>query len=737
MIESTAEVKVKKFSIDFTLVGYILGIITFVVLFFGGCERAKAEEMNPSLQEIVIDYFDEYFIGYDLNTLNQIMSECPYVTIYQWTNHSDGNNSFYVAEFWSVEDCGFMYSTSSSSFYGQTTSQSVIFAPNDSNWRYGILVTSHTNNEPFTKPIKAYRAISRVNNKNLINIGVRSVNEYFTPVLNSSVYYLTISQGNNNALEIIQGSNNNLYYNSSYTSGNCILNYGNILIQKERGNPYLSNYQIFEDTWEPPVQTEGLKVYKRTLQNQNSLVVDFSDLISISQAVSNTSTLAITINIDGTDTILNYDSNSDYYYYNTLLQKAYYQFSFNALGLTGDIDYAYVSNVTLTNTVTSPGGSSTETFYYLDPVALIGEPPRTGYEDTEIEQFENEEIISDIEMTTLNEYIINSNSMTASFDDNGNGFEFLYEMFPYTSYASLNIPSWANTYQLQVYEFGDVHTSGQIDFYGEDGTYYKNYKSDLAPYLTEQVDLYSFLMTLINTDYYDVIVVRVDLVNKGSGLNHNHPRYGAFVTNRYWNHYMSTNMLNILKYNKNIDTNLYLTYDYLKQRLDNMNSNMVEYFKTSSDKLNSIIGLLESINNALPDLNNLLNRILDALQNLNISSPDADLTPVTTSIDKIYQAMTNHSYNNTSLYGEFQRFLVEGDAPQWIRNSLDTFTAIFYSINSGQTDWNISKSDRQSLFDAVADFFDSLNWSTGDTADDFNFSLKPLYNPNDWNGGYR
>lgn len=92
------------------VLSYVICCVMILSLFF--CERAKAEEMNASLQEIVLDYFDEYFIGYDLNTLNQIMSECPYVTIYQWTNHSNGNNSFYVAEFWSVEDCGFMYSPS-------------------------------------------------------------------------------------------------------------------------------------------------------------------------------------------------------------------------------------------------------------------------------------------------------------------------------------------------------------------------------------------------------------------------------------------------------------------------------------------------------------------------------------------------------------------------------------------------------------------------------------------------
>lgn len=657
------------------LLAFIISL--FVMLLFGGCDRAKASEMDLDSQTYVISEIENANNYNDLSSLlSFVFSNYPYYLEFVG-DELNGNTYVYNGKYFVfyLNEKMFPYivrETSTSLLNpldsigsAQWSGSSGVY--NGINRIDGILPTIPSFSGSSYYWVGLYYNLL-TNNITAFGVGFgrtgstyRSANVYnLDNEIISSISYIGYSSAPN--------SYSRFLYNPDGYSSTYIAVGGRIDVAFDE---YFSNHYLYiasgtynSDTiskcWllpekrnisEMPSQTEGLKVYKRTLQNQNSLVVDFSDLISISQAVSNSSTLALTINVDGSDTVLNFDSESDYYYYNTSLQKAYYQFSYNALGLTGDIDYAYVSSVTVNNTTSSPGGSSTETFFYLDLVTLIGTPPSNGYEDEEIEQFEYNDIIDATEMETINEALLYA--ITSSTGGN-NGIGLGISSFPYSVNPADNLPSWADitTFEVWAPVYGTFNQNERID------RFYLEFNSSLSPYFFDQDDILSEVFKY--SAYYDIVIIKLHTVpsvqnTDGTFTPLNDTEYGSyyttiygvFVSDRYYEHFTSSNIFNLLKYSKNIDTNLYLTYDYLKQRLDNMNSNMVEYFKTSSDKLNSIIGLLESLNNSLPDLNNLLNRILNTLLNLNISSPDIDIAPVISRLDSILSIMNNHNEIDT------------------------------------------------------------------------------------------
>lgn len=135
-----------------------------------------------------------------------------------------------------------------------------------------------------------------------------------------------------------------------------------------------------------------------------------------------------------------------------------------------------------------------------------------------------------------------------------------------------------------------------------------------------------------------------------------------------------------------------------------------------------------------------MNDVITAINNINIPGGGSG-TDYTDTLDiisqnlyKVYQAITNHNVNDSSLFKDYQQFLVQGDAGTWVKNAFETFEGFFYSITTTSTDWDINTPEHETLFNAIKSFFNSMNNEEGSI--DINYGLRNTYNYTDWNGGY-
>lgn len=209
----------------------------------------------------------------------------------------------------------------------------------------------------------------------------------------------------------------------------------------------------------------------------------------------------------------------------------------------------------------------------------------------------------------------------------------------------------------------------------------------------------------------------------------------------------SVDILTVLQFDANQQVE---NWRWLSQKIDDfelktlqaMNAD-IELQKKSNDWLQTIYNAVNNLQIPEPfDDDNIIAGILDvidAIDNINIpggSGPDYTdtLDIISQNLYKVYQAITNHNVNDSSLFKDYQQFLVQGDAGTWVKNAFETFEGFFYSITTTSTDWDISTPEHETLFNAIKSFFNSMNNEEGSI--DINYGLRNTYNYTDWNGGY-
>lgn len=389
--------------------------------------------------------------------------------------------------------------------------------------------------------------------------------------------------------------------------------------------PYESNIEYPADT-----NTSGFDVYTYGTDNNERLVCDFTECISISQAVANSSNIEITLNVDGTTEVRRFDSTSEYYSYsNSGNVNARYSFP-TELFIPADSSYVIIEKIKVENTTTSPGGSEIKNIFWVSPIYLKG----SDYQDVEMGEadFDSDYPPISNEQIAENTYLVEFTSIQGA-----NNFDFRQVTLPdqydkdcafvyfYAGSASLNDfltllgPDFEFVKDIVGYFQG-------YDTIEECETKIEEYLWDNAFTCTRSAILFIWVnqttTTVVNPEnctywFYPTIVGRINATN--------------YILNDTYTDI--SRQLDIMSGLSN----------YLKSRLD-------DFEEKSLTKLNQITGLSDSIFKRLIKMNNVLNLILDSLLDLELEQLDTINTTLSTNFDSILSkldSMTPHNEIDT------------------------------------------------------------------------------------------
>ena len=505
----------------------------------------------------------------------------------------------------------------------------------------------------------------------------------------------------------------------SNTSNNRMIGYkafGNNCFGKYNGSFYaydLSEYFTDDMINAPDVNTEGFEVYKYGSDDNTRLVCDFSDCISISPAVSNSSTISLTINIDGIDNTFNFNSSSTYYSYSVSSGSARYSFPLSVLGITSNTINARLNSVSIVNTTSSPGGSDTKNIIWVTPISLVGSNYNdVSKDDIPFENLPDYDNIDDPLVQQQYKEITNRwlttyyNSFPLSLFQRWN-FEPKYiiqGVLPYNSSQAVKDALESALRNIGNLDFGnavaDALTIGQ------------------GMTLQEQISTYLYDNFYL-TDLYDIICFAYQ-------VDENNTRYYVYTTDSYNNHLSNSLTYDILQAIYDDGKALDVLYNYLYDRLD-------DFEDKSLTKLNELVGLSEINNNLfsgfIDSLNNKLDDILNALLNLDLEVPVADYSSITSRLDTII----NHESEGFNSYQEWVKQLQDNASGngiyKWVNGTIDSMKSAFSFFNLEDLDNNIAGD--QTYIYYTNRYFEYL---TQDTF--FNRLYSGSLNIYDFNGGY-
>lgn len=698
--------------------GGVVCLILFVVLFFGGCERAKAVEFQTP--DDIYNYYQLYTNDNFYNIVEQISSDCSYWSIWYdsisgeagivFTPNTNFNGFFWTANSNFIND--FNYSNQpfvqNNDHYSNFMASMYTLYGGDMDFvSYGNYV-QYWNTYIYSLHFKnGYIDIYRF-------WADRSDWHGWQTMSYSAGYYCVANVNRHREFYNISNATWNGYtsghYLDSFRYDYSYSNYDGCIGFSRSSDRY--GRQIIQN-YTPPAQTEGLKVYKQSIHNQNFLYVDFSDLVSVGAHSSNESDVSIAINIDDTESTFTFDDTSSYYHRDVSSAKIYYQIPFSALSLTGNIDYAYVTNVTVNSTVYfQGGGSESETFYYLDRVNLIGRapaenitPPETLPTVDNITGYDSETITNIYELISL------ANSGTFAPDPDYNLTGGLTQRVP--------ISQWGDDVSssvIHLYHFRS--TTGFAAGTVELGRYYLKFdpsQTSIGDIYTNHVSPWDMVRENNFSGYYDVLELVVheqDWSGSTGNLSYTDEiRYYYFVSYRYQEKLIllrEMDILNYIKYGNDIMSNV---YDLEKERLNYISNTLYAYTKEALPELVKIYDVLNNIDGVLPDLKDILNRILDALLNLQLEQLDAidtklstiitaignqsgeggnaDLTPVLNRLDTLINFNLANGSTQSPGYLRFVNWLREVDSSgnalpdtpvKYVSDTFDIFTTLFKSF---------------------------------------------------------
>lgn len=445
---------------------------------------------------------------------------------------------------------------------------------------------------------------------------------------------------------------------------------------------------------QPDLNTDGFDVYKYGSENNQKLVCDFTECISISDAVGNSSTVSLVLNIDSVETTLNFDSTSEYYYYtgNYNNAGARYSLPFSALGITPNTINANLISVNVINTTSSPGGSYNKSIWWVTPITLVG----SSYEDEtasviskdtlpDYDHFDDPATQQSYKETTNRWLTSTYNTLPLSLFNRWN-FEVKYKVIPVyqegLGSAALNAFLTAITQALNL-QFGDVVETA-IELYNGHSIY-------------EIID--DILLNNNYAEYYDLIAFCYQ------DSNGSDPVYYIYTTDSYNNHLTNSYLYDIMQTIYDDGKALDSIYNYLYDRLDD--------FETKSlNKMNEAVGLGEIENNLLEKIRKLLDQILAAILNLDLEVPEANYTDIIDKLDTIIENQDTSDINDDwyQNYREWLYGINENDSylspHEYFNNIFGTLKTTFDSFTN-----NIS-------FNAyllkVEDFINHISGSTTD-----------------------
>lgn len=434
-----------------------------------------------------------------------------------------------------------------------------------------------------------------------------------------------------NTNNLINGSTNTQHpeiYYSSYENwiSTGLIVYGDLLVMSRYNDGYPAI--INENYVTPPsTNTEGFDVYKYGTSGSERLVCDFTDCISISFAVGNSSNISLTLEIDNIESTINFDSTSEYYQYDVERHEAKYSFPYSTLGITAETVNAKLINVNIENITSSPGGSTRKNIVWVTPILLYG----SDYEDLEPEHI-SKDTLPDYEKfddpATQTSYNLTTNrwltSASSTFD---------YSLFTRWNfspkYLIIGVEPYGASQALKDSLVGFLRSIANLEFGNA-----LDIALEVGQGKTVQDQITEFINeNLYITDLYDILVFGYLPSENGT------MQYYIYTTDSYNNHLNNSLMYDLLQAISDDGKALDTLYNYLYDRLD-------DFEEKSLNKFNEMVGLGEVENDLLTKIYNRLKSILDAILNLNIEIPEADYTDILSKLDTIIDNQDTSDIND-------------------------------------------------------------------------------------------
>lgn len=422
----------------------------------------------------------------------------------------------------------------------------------------------------------------------------------------------------------------------------------------------------------PDNNTDGFNVYKYGVEGSERLVADFSDLISISQAVGNSSTISINLTINNEEHVVDLDSSSQYYTYSVQRLQALYSIPYDVLGINSSTVKATLNSVTVINTTSSPGGSLSQSFYWLTPILLKG----SDYDDVESQPISKENLpdydkfddptVQTSYNETTNRWLTNYNT---SFD---------YSLFtrwnfsPKYVFIGLHQHDASSAVILALKNIlNGLHFGDAIQDLIDIGTW--TVQEAIINYLNDNLYL---------TDLYDIIVFTYQ-------VDENTTHYYIYTTDSYNNHLNNSLMYDLMQTIYDDGKAIETLYDYLYDRLN-------DFEDKSLTKFNEMVGLDEIRNDFITKIYNRLKEILDAILGLDLTVPDIDLTPIITRLDTVISKIDTGSGSTDFDSAEYKQYV------DWLK---------YPKLDGNDNELNSPIMFARSAFDIFSSLFDSFKYS--------------------------
>lgn len=576
-------------------------VIMFVIsLMFGGCQRAKAEEMNSSLRSEVESVLSTYSVDWQQYSsyFDDIFASCPYVMAYKL---SFNDTYIVIFDFYYIDNIGFKNINNSNGFQFYTSRVSI----NGS--YFSTIIDSNVSSFSLGT---SYRAIfsSRHQLCRIFKVPVT----YSSLSVYSNQYGLLNMIGGVDWTTIVRGPDVNYIGDaaSSFSIDEIYVKYGNIPFNTSR---MIVTYP--DDTWSSITSsTEGFKVYKQSIHNQEFLMIDFSDCVAwnlMGNSDLYVSNASFDLNV-GSDTHLFELDEQSYYHYNFNSKRAYWQIPFSAFSAFGFDD---ASLVTVSNVVVDFGFVAGMPMNYT--ANFIGTVTLKGSSDSNLLPPSSDTLVQEDDYNPT--ILLNvTNSVLESYSQS----VFDYELVPdYTTVLS-----------------------GLADYIIIDAWYWDNsptlYEANKQPDAEFQIANYLYDNSFAL--FYDAIILHV-FHHTTDGADATRPAgYVVFYTHRYYLRNgilaLNTNLTTLIEYERLSKNYLYDLYSFTFDKLGNIDQNTYEFFVAALAHNSAVEGFLSNIYGALGGLDNLLGRILDALADLHLDQLDTIDAKLTTIISNMGQS---------------------------------------------------------------------------------------------------
>lgn len=590
----------------------LLAILTMLVSLFG---RASAENIIISDYSDLVYYFDDSlpFNDYQKTSIASLYQEFPYYLIYK------GGSTYNLIYFFN-DPLIFLTNFDLGIFY-------TFSVPNGNGWSNGLLSTNRSDD---------FKIACLYSFDSSGWHGFRSNLNYYNFYV-ENVYNISPVDINGFSFQIGRVSNisfNSLYSNVDVFIGNYDFNYiirSQVKISSNIDsvivNPDISVYKSLDNNGLPVLNVSWSKTPLPTTGG-----INYAGYTNVD----------IKFNIDGNERVVSI--NSDDYpelFSNYADGKFYIPWSvFQKVALLVT-DFDQVNEVSVIQVDVSmkgyPQSASIESAQTYSMNTLVDPALVFKGQDSSIPVFDNDQIVKQpdedvsINVTEYNDYIQSFNSyrnsdglwhLVSSYDNDTNS-----DVLHINAYV--DDPNSPDGYVID--HFSLDSSGGSLN----DGAYFSDYFYENA--YTLDYDMIVFHV------FVDRRPAAVDFVPSFNG-------YIVYYTNRYYLRLLNTQAVNISDLFRVSNNYAYMTYDFLFDRLNNINDNMIAYFVSDSNKQNTAISYLGSINVGLNNLNsnfvnltasthNYLDRILSAVNGIDFEG--TDLTGVLSKMDSISSSVSS------------------------------------------------------------------------------------------------